>query len=178
MRTHAGNIVRQASAIFALLLIGLAACSGNTDDLPEPPITVPFAVQKAGSKLSMEIWIPKEAGYFFTLEFTHTEGSVEDSDRVRKLAGWPTRDENGNWNVEHRGVPTPLSVKLYSGPELLHEIKVAELMREAAGREYFSKRIFVARLKPGRYRVIVESLKDVPELAGIPVRFSIGRRKL
>lgn len=158
----------------------LTACSKDVGP-PQPPINLPFEVQKAGSRVETEMRIVEEKGYWFSLLLRYKQDDMADAERVRKLAGYSDLDKDNK--LLRPGVSTPLRFKMHiidgAGERLMLEQEISELRTTSYGSGRYTKQIISPLvLKPGRYRVSVESLKDVPELIGTPVEFSIGSRKL
>jgi len=172
---HAITTARLLSIVVLAFLPWLTACADSTH-LPKPPLSFPFEVQKSGSKIETELRIVEDKEYRFALLLLYKEGDQEDRARVRKLAGGHMIDKNGK--VIEPGIPILLRFKINvidaSGERPMLEQEVSELRLSAWGSGHFNKQIFYLALKPGRYRVSVESLKDVPELFGTPVTFQIG----
>lgn len=140
------------------------------------PSSLPFEVQKAGNKVEIEFRAAEHRGYFFNLLLMYKEGDQEDRARVRKLAGSYEKDKNGK--LIEPGIPIVLRFKINviddSGERPMLEQEIPVLGLTSWGGDSFSKQITTVILKPGRYRISVESLKDAPELVGTPVIFSIG----
>lgn len=140
------------------------------------PSSWPFEVQKAGNKVEIEYRAVEHRGYLFDLRLMYKEGDREDRERVRKLAGRYEKDNSGK--LIEPGVPILLRFKISvidaSGERLILDQEISELRKTSHGADSFNKRIIEVPLKPGRYRISVESLKDVPELFETPVIFSIG----
>lgn len=153
----------------------LSACA-NSAQPPKPPLSLPFEVQKAGSKVETELQIVEDKEYRFTLLFLYKENDEEDRARVRKLAGGQGVDKN--FKLIEPGIPISLKVKINiidsTGERTMFEQEVSELSLSGWGSGRFSKRIIYLTLKPGHYRVSIETLKDVPELLGTSVIFQIG----
>lgn len=55
----------------------------------------------------------------------------------------------------------------------MFEQEISELRKTSDAADFFAKQIIELTLKPGHYRVSIESLKDVPELLGTPVIFQM-----
>lgn len=158
------------------LLPWLAGCANES--VPKPPIKLPFEVQKAGSMIEMEIRIVEEKEYRFALVFMYNKGDSADGERVRKLAGEPEVD-NIFGKLMKPGVPILLRFKInvidsIGEKPFVLEREVSELAVTSTGVDHFTKKIAYLPLKQGRYRISVESVKDVPELIGTPVFFQIG----
>jgi len=157
-------------SVFMLSFIPwLTACANTTSSWP-------FEVQQAGNKVEIEYQAVEHRGYFFNLRLMYKEGDQEDRARVRKLAGSYEKDKNGK--LIEPGTPIELKFKIYTidsaGERPMLEQKFSVLGLTSWGGDSFDRQIAMVILKPGRYRISVESLKDAPELVGTPVIFSIG----
>jgi len=153
----------------------LTACAKDAA-LPQPPINLPFEVQKAGRKVETEMRIDEEKEYRLALLFMYKKGESADFERVGKLAGRYDKDKSGR--LIEPGVPIALRLKIFviesSGDRLIFEQDVSELRTTSVGSGQFNKQVAYLILKPGHYHVSIESLKDVPELIGTPVDFQIA----
>ena len=178
MKQYESQVIRQFKSLSVVMLtfFSFFATDANTADLPKPPLSVPFSVQKMGSKVETELQIVEHRSYFFDLQLMFKE-TEEDRKRVRKLAGDVMIDKNGK--AIEPGVPIVLKFKVSeidtSGEALILEQKFADLKLVSSSANSFNKRIATVILKPGKYRVSVESLKSIPDLVGTPVVFRIGR---
>ena len=162
-------ISRWLAVAMIAVLPWLAACA-NT------PSSVPFAVQKAGNKIEIEYRAVEHRFYLLDLRLMYKEGDQEDRERVSKLAGRYEKDPNGK--LIQPGVPILLKLRIDaiddSGVRPMLEREISDLRTTSYGSDSFDKRIATVPLKPGRYRISVESLRDVPELFGTPAIFRIG----
>ena len=151
----------------------LTACANDTH-IPKPPLSLPFEVQKAGNKVETKLRVVEHREYIFSLRFGFKENDEEDRSRVKKLVGDDGQFKNGD-----PGIPTPLRFKISvidaTGERPMLEQVIPELRLRSWGGDSFKKHIAYVILKPGHYRISIESLKDVPELVGTPIAFSIGR---
>lgn len=167
---------------FLMLLVVmpfLSACRAS-DDLPKPPLSLPFEIQKAGNKVEIKLRVVERRHYLFNILLMYKEGDQVDRARVRKLAGAYDMDKSGK--LIEPGVPIQLRFKIYSieaeeertllENTILQSEEIRTISHSATS---FNKQFAVVDLKPGHYRISVESLKDVPELIGTPVMFQIGR---
>lgn len=173
---HATTTGRWLSVFMLAFLPWLTACADSTQ-LPKPPLSLPFTIQKAGNKVETGLRLDEERYYSFSLRLYYRENDEEDRKRVRKLVGDATLGVNGKF-IEP-GIPIPLRLKinlvdLATGERTIVEKKISELELWEHGNGYFSKLVYAAKLKPGGYRISVESVKDMPELEGIPVTFEIA----
>ncbi len=165
---------RWLSILILAFLPWLTGCANGS--LPKPPIRLPFEVQKAGSRVETEMQIVEEKEYRFGLLFLYKKGDQADGERVRKLAGYSDLDIGGK--LLRPGIPTSLRFQIYvidsAGDRLLLEQDVSELRTVGWGSGRYTKQIVYLILKPGHYRVSVESLQDVPELIGTQVELQIA----
>ncbi len=165
------TIVKPGWLFIAMLsfLPWLTACANA-------PSSWPFEVQKAGNKVEIEYRAVEHRGYFFNLLLMYKEVNQADRARVRKLVGSYEKDKNGK--LIEPGIPIELKFKIYAidsaGERLMLEQEIPVLGLTSWGGDSFDRQIAMVILKPGRYRISVESLKDAPELVGTPVIFSIG----
>lgn len=171
--------MKTAMRLFIVMLTflpWLTAC-GNDTHIPKPPLSVPFEVQKEGSKVETTLRVLERREYLFDLRLMYKEKNPKDHVRVGKLTGGAGIDKNGKPVAP--GVPILLRLKIDviddSGMTPMLDQEIAELRRTAHTADFFGKQIATVLLKPGRYRISVESLKDVPELVGTPVVLHIGR---
>ena len=167
------------------VIMGMLVCfAGCVAAGPRPPIELPFAVYQVGATVSTDLRIVKKGPYKypFYLNFMFDEKDGLDRERVRKLVGsWGKNKVTGK-SIEP-GIPILLKLTISvidpSGmqPFLEKEILVGDLCGFSAND--FSREIDSIQLAPGFYRVTVQSLKDVPELANTKVVFAIynPRRK-
>lgn len=151
-----------------VVLPWLAACADSMPP-PKPPISLPFSVEKAGNKVETGLQLAEERYYTFSLKLNYREGDQEDRKRVGALAGNPGVDD---------GIPIPLRLKIAlidaGGERTIVEKQTSSLELWAWGGHYFVKLIYGEKLAPGRYRVSLENLRDIPELDGVPVTFDIA----
>jgi hypothetical protein len=148
--------------ILAVIMMMVACFTGCVAG-PKPPIELPFAVHQAGATVSTELWIVDKYKYPFVLRFEYKEKDKADQERVRKLVGSGGKNK---WTgkIIDPGIPIPLLEK-----------DVLALGEDAHGINYFERDIDRNQIKipPGLYRVTVQSLKDIPELANTKVFFVI-----
>lgn len=157
----------------------LSACKAS-EDMPKPPLSLPFEIQRAGNKIETKLRVVEHRHYLFNLRLMYKESDQEDRARVRKLAGAYQMDKNGK--LIEPGVPIQLRFKINAietaeeRPMLEKDILQPEEIRTIShGADSFNKRFATVILKPGHYKISVESLRDMPELAGTSVLFEIGR---
>lgn len=156
------------------MLICLTSCEAAG---PKPPIELAFAVHQAGTKVTTELRIVEKGPhqYPFDLKFAFRNNDAADRERVIKLVGTYTKDKHGN--LIKPGIQIPLKLTIISigseGEKLFLEKEVFVGGCYAYGINYFRREIDYIRLPSGLYRVTVESIKDISELADTSVFFTI-----
>ncbi len=147
----------------------LSACTKDAYP-PSPPISLPFAVHKAGTLVETEMRIIEHREYIFSLCFTYKEKDQVDRARVKKLVGYQYKNSD-------TGVATPLRLKIsvinQAGEKVIVDKEVLELRLRTWGGGWFEKHIDYIKLMPGDYRVSVTSLTNIPELADETIALSI-----
>jgi len=174
--------------LFTIIALGcMALLIGNAqgaEQSPKPPFFVLFEAQKAGSVLTTELRVVEHRRYMFTLELgvnkgTTTEETMENGRRLMDLAGGNARDINGKPLSYGISIPLRLKVSVIksSGERIIYgkEIYKEEMIGGGSGRG-FTKLIDYIELKPGLYKIDIQSMKDIPELAENPITFGIYGR--
>jgi hypothetical protein len=156
----------------AISFFCISACTENAE-LSRPPITLPFEVQKAGAEVESDVQVVEHREYIFSLVFRFDEKNPVDRSRVKKLVGDDGQNKDGD-----PGISTPLRLKITligsGSEEPVFDQEIQSLRLRSWGGNFFSKHIAYVRLKPGHYRIRVQSLKDVPELGGTKTDFAVG----
>jgi len=160
-----------------LSLAGLAAFGYNVLFVEHPirygkcgevqPISVPFAVQKAGTRLTCDLVIEDEGGYGVYLSYLN-DGTQEDDERVLRIAdGYEYYD--ASMNVSRQGGPMIVRyiLKSLDSGQILRDEVIKHPGIWSWDGERRSAVLGAFDLTPGRYEVTVESLKDAPEMAMI-----------
>lgn len=175
MNKESSCVTRVAKRLLLAMLTLFPWLLGCTQN-PQPPITLPFEVQKAGIHIETDMEIVQEMEYRFSLLYLYHQGDEVDFKRVGELAGDSGLDEKGE--LIKPGVPVlvKLTIRLIepAGEKVTFEQDISKLQTVAAGSGRYTKKIVYLKLKPGRYHVSIESLKDVPKLVGTPVQFLIA----
>jgi len=171
--------MKKIITVIMIMLICFTGCA--TADPTTPPVELPFAVHQKGATVSTELRIIEEGPYRypFDLKFMYNEKDKADRERVRKLVGRYERDARGK--LREPGIPIPLKLTISaidssaSGERFLLKKEVFVGACYAYGRNDFLRRIDEdqSKMSPGIYRVTVQSLKDIPELADTKVFFTI-----
>lgn len=142
----------------------------------EQPISVPFAVEKAGTRLTCEVIIEDEGGYGVYLSYFHNS-SREDRDRVLRIAGGYEYSKSMNvWQDEGRGGPMIVRyiLKSLDSGQILRDEVIEHPRIQFWDAERKDAVLDAFDLTPGRYEVTVESLKDVPEMATVRTDLKVG----
>lgn len=142
----------------------------------EQPISVPFAVHKAGTRLTCEVVIEDEGGYGVYLSYLNN-GTKEDSKRVLRIADGYKYDASSDVWID-MGEGGPMIVRyilksLDSGQILRDEVIEHPDIWSWDG-ERRNAVLGAFSLLPGRYEVTIESLKDVPEMATVRTELKVG----
>ncbi|HSM98509.1 MAG TPA: DUF5625 family protein [Gallionella sp.] len=156
----------------------LTACADDARP-PKPPLFVLFEAQKAGSMFTTKLKVVEHRRYMFTLMLGAKKGeTIEEARRINELAGSDARYKDGT-PVSY-GIPIPLKLKVSviepSGERIIYDKDVHEMEKIGATMFGFEKLIDYIELKPGLYRIDIQSLNDIPELAESPITFGIFGR--
>ena len=166
------------------LIGGLAlGCSsvGRTSAPRVPPITLPFPLQKAGARIEIDVRIVEDRSYRFVLMFMFK--TPEERKRIFDLVGGPYNDTDIKGRLVRPGVTVPIhltvrTIRSGKPDELLRDERYLTEGREAYSANAFYRFFGSIGLEPGQYRVTVETLQDVPELAGVETNFHFYSRYL
>ncbi|SDI30360.1 DUF5625 family protein [Propionivibrio dicarboxylicus] len=156
----------------------------------ELPFFVPFpGMGKAGAKLSVDFVCPKRyrpwyallapkpvddgdprQDWMMYLAFLFISGDIDDGRRVKKIAGSPRGDI---------GVPVSLKIKITaresSDARPVYEKSIEnEPVVVAAGNGRIHRIVDGVLLLPGKYRLEVESVDDIPALVLENIEFAIS----
>lgn len=178
MSKNNNQLITKTKRLFIAMLAffpWLPACAGDTRP-PKPPFFVPFEAQKAGSVFTTELLVAEHRSYIFSLELgVKKEGDMEDARRLGKLAGGDSRDKEGKPLDLGISIPLKLTISVIdtSGERIIYDKEIYEEEKIGASRRGFKKLIGSIELKPGRHRINIQSLKDIPELVENPITFGI-----
>ncbi len=145
----------------------------------EPYYELPFSVQYVGSRIEMELPITETRYYAFALGFKSKEGDYVERERMWKLAGDGGYDKTGKY-IDN-GIPIFLKLKIVpinKQKQIVLDKEISELRTISHNSTTITKEITRIELDPGRYRVIVENQKDIPEMNGADIRFLIMRARI
>lgn len=164
-------------APLTVTLLWLSACS-DTEKLPQPPLSFPFDTQKTGFKIETDFRVAEFDALNFDFLLAFKERDSQDRDRVKKLAGDYAQDKDGK--LIKPGVPIVVRIRLNARkPSALEGVLEKEFHEERMygfSDTYYVTEIATLRLKPGTYHLVVENLKEVPELRGTPVTLNVASR--
>lgn len=136
-------------------------------------LDLPFEAGRRGASVETTMRVLYEEPYSFYLELQGKEGDRADVDRVQDLAGVGHPRASRPYR---RGLPIPVRLGVsrvgWRGEDLLLDREFSEHTLEWTGP---SPGVMITRmpLPRGRYRLRIEALQDIPELAGTPVRFQV-----
>ena len=163
-------------SIALMVVIPLFSACADKANAPTPPLTLLFEVQKAGNKVETEFRVDKQQYYSFGIELNFKRGDAVDRERVKKLAGDHQIDKNGQLTDPGIKMPLKLIIRAVDNSEerIIFDKEILEQKLWENRSSSFVKLIDSEILQPGRYRISVESLKDLPELIGTPITFDIA----
>ena len=153
-----------------------------------PHVTLPFTLSEKGHVLTTDFKaggnLNKTYTYTFYLSFLTKDSPAELRLRVAGLLGFNApkngstyTNENGEIVHNRTGIPIPLklSISRLDGEieTVVYNQEFRQLWTLAYGASY-DKAIDKIKLDPAYYRIRLETLAAVPELANAPVSFEIG----
>ena len=165
-------------------------------DMPIAGVELPFAVHQEGAVAETNLRIIEYRSYRFALLFYYMDR--EDRKRIERLVAEINLDKYRKARIH-----IPLTLKIVSIDDANKESsavirveskedaiiygidKTMEARKTTAGgssgveqrygaRGYYNRVIAGVDLKPGLYKITVKSIKNIPELAGIPISFAIS----
>lgn len=164
--------------LFLLTIFLSSAIVGCYASGPRPPIELPFAVHQASATVSTELRIVDNYTYPYVLRFVYEEKNYADRERVRKLVGSGARNRlTGEFKEPGIQIPLKITVNVIdsSGERTFLEKEILTGGLDSFNSKYYERDIDrnQIRIPPGLYRVTVQSLKNIPELANTKVIFII-----
>lgn len=175
------KIMKMRRTLMAVMaLFPFLAKSAMAERLPKQPIFLPFAVAQKGSILTFDFEAVENNLYTFILIFQWSNDVAERAHLVR------FRGDGGYDPKTHKrlnnGLPIPLRLKISRldppGELSIYDKEITEEELSGYSTKEFTKIIDRIKLSPGNYRVHVEALRDIPELAATPIQFGIYIRRL
>ncbi|MDX9786356.1 MAG: DUF5625 family protein [Desulfobacterales bacterium] len=162
--------------LYLILVIGLTGCDAFSG-IPKPPLSVLFAVENAGSRISFKFDISKTDFYAIKLRYFCDKNLRDD---VWKNIGGPVEDKSGK-RVEP-GAPIIIRIRLVQESSTtdsgLIDKEFAAPKLHSWGDCEFDARLTYLKLAPGRYTLTAESLKDAPGLKEIRTELQITKAYL
>ncbi|MDP1651354.1 MAG: DUF5625 family protein [Rhodocyclaceae bacterium] len=173
------GIARSARLWVCLLCLSpwLLACASDSGP-KKIPVEVPFALDKGGEVVELEVLIPERQTYTFGIGFGVNRKIPGDSKRVLELTG------DASWNERTRtygnlGIPLKVRLEIESvKPEekpFRFDQEVSEIPLYAGTYEAFQKMIANVLLEAGTYRVRVTNQLAARPTQGTPINFHIRR---
>ncbi len=160
---------------FVFLLSSLSACTNNSQ-IPEPPLSFPFDTQKAGFKIETDMRVVGYNSFQFGFKLGFKEGDATDRARVKKLAGDHAQDMTGK--LIQAGVPIAVRLRINAlNPSTLESVFERDFFEErenGASATDFYIVLTEVKLRPGTYHIVIESLKEVPQLQGTTVALYVA----
>jgi Domain of unknown function (DUF5625) len=163
--------------IRALLVCAITLMGSAKAGLPgpsKPPLLTPFAAQRAGSTVDTTVRIVEHLRYRFELRLYFSNS--EQRTHLGTILGSSGRRNDGT--PADTGLPIPVHLRIETtkpnNGDVVYEQEKSQLPLSSWGADSFSKMIDTIDLPPGEYRVVVQSLKDIPQLDGIPISLSIS----
>lgn len=144
------------------------------------PVAAPFAVEKAGTRLSCEVIIEDEGSYEVDIRYFFG-GNRQEHGRVGKIAGGYEYDPTiGVWKDVGKGGPVIIKyvVKSVENGQIIKESTETDPVVTSSDGDYLYAVIGAFSLLPGRYEITLESLKDVPEMITVRTDLAIRARNI
>lgn len=143
---------------------------------PKPPLSIPFAAHRKGEVIETELRILEHRNYEFDLVFRFRHLDEDDRRRVEKLLGDDYKNIYGQYQLQNQVV---LSLRIWAANPAGNQSVFDRILENyesggGTGGFFTTRRLEKVRLRPGLYRLRVESLQDVPALATVPIEFHVG----
>jgi hypothetical protein len=165
--------------IIVFVFLSLVGCTWMyyASDVPVSYVEMPFAVHQAGAVAETELRVIKRQGYIFELLFFYKDS--KDRARIEKLV------TSNFFREPYLDIPLEFKIARIDENRKVISVDKATVTVGAStgegfiGREkygalgYYDREIIGMPLKPGLYRISVKSIKNIPELAAIPISFAI-----
>jgi hypothetical protein len=165
-------------AVFLLLSPWVTACAAlSTASPPTPVVKFPFDVSKRDSTVYQEFRIREYRSYYFALRFDYF-GLADEHRVLEQLVGDGSR--------KYPGIDIPIRIKIFKldnenlPPALIYDNTISTKHYYVHGFERkqtdgnYCREIIAIDLKPGIYKVEVNTIEDRPEFSGTPSYLRIG----
>lgn len=167
--------------ITLVLLLCLTACSSEAPK-SNLPLSLPFDVHKAGSKVESKIIVIEQQTYAFELEYSFKKDDRDNRAKVWSLAGGPFRKKalkQGELG-ERVELGSPFNVKLKiskmleKNEQFLFDEIISNPRLTSWGERSLNAKLTNITLDPGEYKIYAENENNAPELQGVKVSLHIG----
>jgi len=149
-----------------------------------PNAKAPFSLATPGAVYTVDLDATRSTyTYAFYLSFM-PGNDAQELQRVATVLGFKApkngatyRDDQGQVNFVRTGavIPIRLTISRAEGAEtLVYDKQFQQLWGFGGNNSTLSRAIDFVRLEPGHYRVRVEVIAAVNELASVPVSFNVG----
>jgi hypothetical protein len=156
-----------------IVAIGLVLILSTTCFDGASSTSSPVRLDKSGVVSDIVFDINKHTVYYFRLNFAFGEGA--DRDRVLRIIG--SQDGGKDRRPSNPGVLTPVKLSIHridrKGQELVYE-KTTEPFVTSWGSTEFGKILGYCDLRPGKYRLVLESMVDAAEYSTIETRIVVS----
>jgi hypothetical protein len=157
----------------SIVAIGLVLILSTTCSDGASSTSSPVRLDKSGIVSDIVFDINKHTVYYFRLNFAFGEGA--DRDRVLRIVG--SQDGSKNRRPSDPGVLTPVKLSIYKiggkGRELVY-VKTIEPFVTSWSSTEFGKILGHCDLRPGKYRLLLESMVDAAEYSTIETRVVVS----
>lgn len=166
-----------ALVVAAICLPRWAVGMGSAPQPPKPPLTIPIAVHRKGEVIDTTMRIVEHRDYEFGFRFRFKKNDIQDENRVLGLIHAYPRDITGPMINRNQ---IPLSLKIWQitegteRPVFDRHLDGFPGPRGGTGSDFHIRNLTEVELRPGLYRMRVETLKDLPELATVDTEFRVG----
>lgn len=181
---HIGDekIMRMRRSLLAVMaLFPFLSMCAMAQSLPRQPIFLPFEAAKKGSVLTFDFEAAENNLYTFILILQWSENDKAENARIAKFMGDGKYDPKTHKRLNN-GLPIPLRLKISrldpAGDISIFDKEITEEELSGYSTKEFTKIIDRIELSRGDYRVRVEALRDIPELAVSPIKCGVFIRRL
>ncbi len=163
---------------FIVLICFVSPACANEEGYGKLPLTAPFELQKLNTQLGLTFKVTKEDNYSFNLRFQSNNANPDQADRLKLEALMGDRHAGSNEKLS-KGAPIAISLKVINidddGEHIVADMATQYLAIYSWGWGGFDKEIYRLSLLPGKYKVTITTLKDMPEFGATRTEFRVGR---
>jgi hypothetical protein len=163
----------RTTAAFALALLPTSNALQTLHDTARSE--TPFLAGKAGSSVYIGVHIPLRRTYRFSLDF-HLNGTDEQQTaQLNRVLDKNHAQANDGPQRNEAEIPVHLRIVRMEGEATVGIIDKSfeEERRVGTDPAKYSMKITDIELVPGEYRIRIEALKDLDEVNGLPITFSV-----